>query len=186
MFRRAALLVLLLVMTAAARAAGTQQSLALTTGEIQTLQMFGVTAAWAVDASVATVTSQQSGVTISGRSAGRTTVVIVSVTGQHTYDILVQPRLRAVETTRRNDQVMTEARYSSAAREIQSNVSVSRVDKDKRTEAAVRTLHHAGESVGDRAKTSIAGATYRVFTPHREVTFFDRDVEHRGCRTRSA
>ena len=152
----------------------------LTVGQSQTVPLFGVTAAWAVDASIVDVASQQGSVTLFGRAPGQTKLVVSSVTGERVYDVVVVARAGAMTAAARPraDHASAEARYSSAAREVQSTVQVTRADAKRRTEASVRTVHQTATPRGERARTSVAGASYRVFTRGRELTFLDRDVDH--------
>ena len=172
--------VAVLLALALGAAAETPVSFTLTAGQTEVVQMFGVTAAWSVDTAVVTVLAEGGRVNLSGRSAGRTTIIVVGATGEHHYEVVVNERHGQApkERGRRADRATAEVRYSSAAREIQSSVSVTREGKDKRVEAGLRTVHAAGTPQGDRATTSIAGATYSVFTRGRELTFFDRQVDH--------
>jgi hypothetical protein len=176
---RCALALLLLVVAIAAR--GEERSpFALTAGETQTVRIFGVTAVWAVDPGIVEVAAQQGNVTLFARGIGRTTVIVVGVTGEQRYDVVVHARggAAAPQVQARADRAAAEARYSSAAREIQTSATATHETKTARVEAAVRTVHRAGDVPGDRAKTSIAEATYRIFTRGRELTILDRDVDH--------
>lgn len=159
------------------------QSATLAVRESRVFPIFGATAAWAVDAGVVDVTVQQGKVMLLGRAAGQTKIIVATPTSQQTYDVIVVPRpgtITAAEARqqRDGDAGVAEVRYSSAAREIGVGASVVREDKDKRTEVVVRTISHAGTPQGDHAQTSIATASYRIFTKGHELTFFDRDVDH--------
>lgn len=180
MMSRSVATVAVLLALALGASAETPVTFTLTAGQTEVVQMFGVTAAWSVDTAVVTVLAEGGRVTLSGRSAGRTTIIVVSATGEHHYDVTVNERLGIAPQKRGSsaDRATAEVRYSSAAREIQNSVSVTREGKNKRIEAGLRTVHTAGTPQGDRAKTSIAGATYSVFTRGRELTFFDREVDH--------
>jgi hypothetical protein len=151
--------------------------------ESRVFPVFGATAAWAIEASIVDVTVQQGKVMLLGRSPGQTKIVVSTATSQQTYDVIVVARPGTLATTnaqgQRTDGGTAEVRYSSAARELGVGASVTRADKDKRTEVTVRAITHAETPLGDRAKTSIATASYRVFTRRgREITLFDRDVDH--------
>jgi cell division septation protein DedD len=174
MMRRAAV-VLFLTLATAARA---QQSFTLSLHETRTFQMMGASAAWAVDASIVEASASNGKVSLFGRNAGSTKVVIVSITGQNTFDVTIQPRVGAIAKPQtRAASAVAEVRYSSAARETQTSVAATQESKTRKTEANVR-LVHTGDPQGDRATTSIASASYRVFTKNRELTLFDRDVDH--------
>lgn len=153
----------------------------LSANESRTIEMIGATAAWAVDASIVDVAAQGGKVVLYGRAAGTTKIVVVSITGQNAFDVVVAPRRGssiATKTAPHANSATAEVRYSSAAREIHNNVTVTREDKTRRTEASARVVHHAAEPAGARARTSIPSVSYRIFTRGREVTLLDRDVDH--------
>lgn len=173
------LLIALLVVGAGIASAETR-TLTLTLNETQSVQMFGITAAWAIDASIVDASVQQGNVVLFGRAPGRTTVIVTGVTGEHPYEVIVKPRagtLNAAATAPKRDNGTAEVRYSSAAREVESSVSVSRETKTQRTEAHVRTAHQQ-KPQGDHAKTSIASASIRLIRRKRELTLLDRDIDH--------
>jgi hypothetical protein len=172
-----ALLLLLLVAIAAPAFAA---DVTLTPGESRRMEIFGVTAAWTIDASVADVSVVQGSITLFGRAAGRTKLIVSGVTGEHTYDVSVTQRAgtQTGASHARADRATAELRYASAAGEVQSAVHVTHEDAKRRTEATLRTIHQTETPAGERARTSVAEASYRIFTPGRELTFFDRDVDH--------
>lgn len=167
----------LLFLLCIAGIAGAQPATSLMVRESRVFPVFGATAAWAVDAGVVDVTVQQGKVLLFGRAPGQTKIIVSTASSQQTYDVVVTARPGTSITTNAQPSANggnAEVRYSSAAREIQAGVSIQRAH-DALT---VRTISHAGEPQGDRAKTSIANASYRVFTRGRELTLFDRDVDH--------
>lgn len=172
----AALLTLLLASLAHADA----PALSLLVNETQTVRMLGVTAAWAIDATVVEAAAQGDGVVLSARAPGATKVVVISVTGQHTYDVTVAPRVSSGATAARpqTNGGTAEVRYTSAAREVQNSVALRREGPRGRTEVEVRTIHQTGARQADRAQTSIATASVRLFRRNRELTLLDRDVDH--------
>jgi hypothetical protein len=175
MMRCAAVALLVLSLATAARA---QQSFTLTAGESRSFQMMGASAAWAIDSTIVEVAASNGSVSLFGRHAGTTKIVVVSITGQNTFDVIVQPRAGTVAKPQTSaTSAVAEVRYSSAARETQTAVVAAQETKTRRTEAHARVVH-TGEVQGDRATTSIASASYRVFTKKRELTLFDRDVDH--------
>lgn len=152
----------------------------LTAGETRTAPIAGVTAAWAIDPAVVAIVVKQDGVTVVARAAGSTTIVLIGAAGEQRYRVVVNARAgsNAARAPANADQANVETRYSSAGRELQNSVTTMRTDGTKRTEVSVRTIHHAGNAIGDRANTSIASASYRIFTGNRELTFLDREVDH--------
>jgi hypothetical protein len=169
-------LLLLLVPSAAG-----QPSFALLVKETQTVRMLGVTAAWAIDPAVVDASAQHDGVVLSARAPGATKVVVISVTGQHTYDVTVTARegFGTPAARPRTNGGTAEVRYSSAVREIQNSVTLRRENQKQRMDVEVRTIHQAGDDrQAGRAQTSIATASVRLFRRNRELTLLDRDVDH--------
>jgi hypothetical protein len=164
----------------AALEARTARPVTLTAGESRTVEIAGATAAWAIDASIVDVAVQQGKVTLMGRGAGGTKVIVVSVTGQSALDVTVTPRASssATQQAMRASAGTAEVRYSSAAHEVQNSVTYQRETKTKKTELQVRTIYHTATPVGDRAATSVPSVSYRIFTRGHELTLFDRDVDH--------
>jgi hypothetical protein len=154
----------------------------LAAGESRTIEMMGATAAWAIDTTIVDVAASNGKVTIFARAAGATKIVIISITGQNAFDVVVasRPGTAAKKTSQSNRATagVAEVRYSSAAKEIQNSVAITREEKNRKTEIAARVVHHAAEPVGDRATTSVPAVSYRIFTRGREITFFDREVDH--------
>jgi hypothetical protein len=161
--------------------AETRNALDLLVHETQTVQMLGVTAAWAVDAAVVDASAQQGSVVLFGRAPGATKVIVVSVTGQHTYDVTVaaRPGTTTAPGPMPAARATAEVRYSSATREIQNRVTVTREGRQQqRSEVDVRTIHQTDTPQGERARTSVATASVRLFRRNRELTLLDRDVDH--------
>lgn len=191
--KRACALALLLLVTAAAAAseitdaaraalsARDAHPVTMAAGELQTLEIAGATAAWAIDVSIVDVAVQAGRVTLLARAAGTTKVIVISGTGQRTLDIAVTPRSgsrSAQPATTRGTAGTAEVRYSSASREVQTGVTVLRETKNKKTELEVRTVHQVAPTPGDRASTSVPSVSYRIFTRGHELTLFDREVDH--------
>lgn len=174
---RGAVLALLVFAIPAAAA----EPIALIVGESRTLQMMGASAAWSIDGAIAEASARDGHVTIFGRGAGTTKVIVVSITGENAVDVVVAPRHvapRAAPTP--HARTMAEVRYSSAARELQNSVTV----RGANSETSVRLIH-ASAAEGDRASTSVATAYYRLFDRDREITILDRDVDHSALTLRN-
>lgn len=174
-------LLVALLIVCAARASAQTRPFTLTAGESLAIEMFGLTAAYAIDASVLAASAAPGQLLLLARASGRTKLIVVSATGQHTYEVIVEPRAGTLAAggaaKRASDRATAEVRYSTAARELQNTVTVARESKTQRTEAHLRTVHQA-DPAGERAKTSIASASFRMFRRDRELTLLDRDVDH--------
>ncbi|MFL6244487.1 MAG: carboxypeptidase regulatory-like domain-containing protein, partial [Thermoanaerobaculia bacterium] len=160
--------------------AATTTSINLSVNETRNLQILGVTAAWAVDTNIVDAAVTNRGVTLFGRGGGRTRVVIIGVTGENALEVIVEPKPNTANPTATAParQTIADVRYSSATREVQNGVTMTRQEGDRRTQLDVRTIHQTANINGDRPKTSVPVVSYGIFTGKREVTFFDRDVLH--------
>jgi len=145
------------------------------------MQILGATSAFAVDPSIAEATAVSGSVSIFGRSAGRTQVVVVSMTGQTTFDVIVAERRDLAQSTLTTRAGGTDGRvqtrYVSARRELHNTVDIVTVSAKKRTELHVENVNY-GEKTGSRATATLPSVSYRVFTARRELTFLDRLVDH--------
>jgi cell division septation protein DedD len=172
-----------LVLLALAASAQQTRPLTLTVNETQSIDLAGVTAAYAIDATILDASAGNGRLLLVARAAGRTKVMVIGAHGEHAYDVIVtrppgMAERTAAAAAARAESGVAELRYSSASREVQASVTAARETKTRRTEASLRAVHQGAEPRGDRARTSIASASYRIFTRRREVTLFDRDVDH--------
>lgn len=164
-------------MFGARRAAATYT---LTIAQSQTIPHAGATAAWAVDANVVDVATRNGAVTLFGRAAGKTKVIVISAAGETAFDVAVSANRTAGAKRQpaQSGRGTADVRYSSAARELQNSLTVARESKEGRTELHVRTVTYGEQPAGERARTSIPSASIRFFRGARELTLFDRDVDH--------
>lgn len=160
--------------------AATTTGITLAVDETRHLQILGVTAAWAVDTNIVDAAVMNRGVTLFGRSGGRTRVVVIGVTGENALEVVVEGKPAAAKTiaAAAGSQTIADVRYSSVTREVQNGVTMTRQESGRRTQLDVRTIHQTGGVNGDRPATSVPVVSYGIFTGKREITFFDRDVLH--------
>jgi hypothetical protein len=144
--------------------------------ESATFRVMGATAAYAIDGAVAEASVANGDVIVYGKSAGRTQLVIVSITGQTTFDVIVTGRGGAAALqTRSASAGRVETRYASAGRQVRNDVDVARVDGDRRTEVHLETARY-GQYAGQQTSVTLPSLSLRMFTPRREITLFDRFV----------
>jgi hypothetical protein len=177
--KRACLTVLLLV--APRLFASTTTAIALAVNESRQIRILGVTAAWAVDATIVDAAVGNGGVTLFGRSSGRTRVMVIGITGENALDVVVEAKpnqFARSNAVAAGPQTVAEVRYSSATREIQNNVTMTNEDHGKRTQVIVRSVHQTAPGLTNRPTTSLPYVSYGIFTGKRELTFLDRDVVH--------
>ncbi|HEX7192236.1 MAG TPA: SdrD B-like domain-containing protein [Thermoanaerobaculia bacterium] len=145
--------------------------LTVTAGEARQLLTPGVTAAYAVDGSIAEASAHGGVVTIAGKSAGTTRVVIVTMEETRTIDIVVVARVAATPIAQtRAPAAVAETRYTSSTRQETTIVDVASGDEKRRTEVHVMNVN--------QPRTSFPSASYSIVTPARRITFFDRPVDN--------
>jgi hypothetical protein len=160
--------------------ASTTTSIALTVNESRNLQILGVTAAWAIDPNIVDAAAANGSVSLFAKSVGRTRVMVVGITGENVLDVTVQGKQGAAKPKVAvvGSNTVAEVRYSSATREIQDHVTITREEPGRRTLIDVRAIHQTAHANGDRPGTSIPVVSYGIFTGKRELTLFDREVAH--------
>ncbi|HEX8170941.1 MAG TPA: SPOR domain-containing protein [Thermoanaerobaculia bacterium] len=169
-----------LLVAAAALQAQTPRSFTVSLHNSLSLQILGATAAYATDPSIADAAVANGTVTLFGRGVGRTQIIVVSITGQNAFELLVQPRAgahtadAAAKSARGGIDGRAELRYASAGRELHNRIDVTRERGGTRTEAHVETAQFRRPE----ATTALPSASYRIFTPKRELTLLDRTVDH--------
>jgi len=168
--RIAALLLLFLAATAAA------QPFAVNVHESATYLVPGATAAYAIDAAVADASATNGNVILYGRGAGRTQIVVITLSGQSSFDVVVTSRQALAPQAQQTTAGRVETRYASAGRQVHNSVDVAHVDGARRTEAHVETARY-GDYAGQRTSVTLPSISYRMFSPGREITFFDRYVD---------
>lgn len=142
-----------------------------TAGEGRQLLVPGVTAAYAVDGSIAEASSHSGVVTISGKSAGTTRVVIVTMEETRTIDVVVVARVASTPIAEtKAAAAAVETRYTSSTRQATTTIDVAGGDEERRTEVHVMSVN--------QPRTSFPSASYSIVTPARRITFFDRPVDN--------
>lgn len=146
------------------------------------MQVFGATAAYCVDPNIAEVAVYNGSVTLFGRTAGKTQLVVVSITGQTTFEVTVPARggvPSATATQRKGSEARVETRYVSARQEIHNTIDVSNETSKKRTQIHVENVNYREREKTNVGKTAtVPSVSYSVFTPKRELTLLDRVVDH--------
>ncbi|MDP9192657.1 MAG: SPOR domain-containing protein [Acidobacteriota bacterium] len=177
---RSRLLLFLAALTLAASASASTTTITLAVHESRQLQILGVTAAWAIDTTIVDAALTNRGVSLFGRSAGRTRVMIIGVTGENTLEIVVEGKksMTAAAKIPSGSLTTAESRYSGATREVQNNVSMTHEKPGRITQVNVRSVHQTSSMNGERPGTSLPVVSYGIFTGKRELTLFDRDVMH--------
>ncbi|HVR40905.1 MAG TPA: pilus assembly protein N-terminal domain-containing protein, partial [Thermoanaerobaculia bacterium] len=144
------------------------------------IQIAGATAAYAVDPSIADANVVGDIVSVTGRSAGTTQIVIVTAGGSATYTVVV----RAREGTRIDkgrvvspNRASVEARYSTT--ELQNSVEMVRESGATKTELRATVVANRTKSSldGGGSRATFRFLTWRSTSPGRELTLFDDTVD---------
>ena len=132
------------------------------------------TAAYAIEPSIADAVATNGEVSVFGRSAGETQLVIVVGGSQLIMDVkVVAPAVTPQRQKRGGTEGRIEVRYGTAERQTHAAVDIARDEGPRRTELHVESVHY-GQKAGYRAETTLPSVSYRIFTPGRELTLFDR------------
>jgi hypothetical protein len=138
------------------------------------LQIPGVTAAYAVDGTIADAAAAGGTITIFGRAAGETQIVVVALGGTRTFPLIVKSRITAAaaQQQRSNERATVETRYTTSQRQIQNSVEVVREDGSRKLEVRATHVSYGGSD------NALRLFTIRHTTPARELTFFDDTIDN--------
>jgi hypothetical protein len=175
------MLAVAVVLAIASAASAADYTLKIDVAETASIDVAGATAAYAIDPTIANAAPARGGVSIIGRAAGSTQVVVVTAAGTRT--ILVTVRARAASPRPGSDAASAEhgsyeVRYASAGQQVQTSVGAVRNDGARRDEVSMQTSTSLGRRFAGEPASVIRSATYRVTTPRRELTFFDSGLHH--------
>jgi hypothetical protein len=158
---------------AATLTAQPQRAITVNVHDTFVMNVFGATAAYVVDPNVAEVAVYNGNVSVFGRAAGKTQLVVVSITGQTTFEVNVPPRAgmqQPAAAQRGGSGARVESRYVSPRQEVHNTIDITSETAKKRTQVHVENISGRTPSV-----------SYSVFTARgskRELTFLDRVVDH--------
>jgi cell division septation protein DedD len=171
-------LVMALALTFPARA---DDSLHLSAGETRTFEIRGLTAAYAVDSSVADASARGGVLTLIARGAGTTRVVVVTMDETKTLEVTIVARIVPASSRSAGgaqpEVASVETRYSSSARQFTASVDASSVSGARKTETHVIAVRTTGDRPG-LAPVSFPSASYSIITPGQRLTFLDAGVDN--------
>lgn len=144
----------------------------------------GATAAFSLDSQYADAWAKEGNVTVTGRTPGRTSVVIVTGSGTEALPVEVTQPKAAMPQRAQNAAAAESAshgsydvRYTTEPAAVQQSISLSRRDGDR-----TMNLHLAGITAIDRrfdhSRQAFPAGYYQLITPRREITFLDKEVNH--------
>lgn len=170
-----------IVLAIASSARAADYTIAISVGESTTIDLAGATAAWAIDPAIADASAVRGGVSLAGRAAGSTQVTVVTAAGTRTIVVTVRSRAQSPHAggeVASPEHGTYEVRYASAGRQVQTAANLVRNDGDRRDEVQVQTSTSFGTRFAGEPASVVRSATYRITTPHRELTFFDSGLHH--------
>jgi SdrD B-like protein len=156
------------------------EQLNVTAGESRQLLVPGVTAAYAVDGAIAEASSRSGVVTVTGKSAGTTRIVVVTMDETRTIDLVVVARISAAPIGSANAKppaATVETRYTSSTRQVTNVIDVAAGTDKRRTEVHLMNVRETGRDVYG-ARTSFPSASYAIITPRQRITFLDSAVDN--------
>ena len=149
-----------------------------------TFQVDGATAAYTLDEFFAEATAENGVVTVEGKVAGDTHVVVVTPSGAQTFEILVNlmppvyppgyvPPTTGAEPAQSG---FYEGRYYSNPAEIQNQIDFMKIGGDNWTHFNVVETNLLG-AVEDLPRVALSSATYEIATADRDITIFDKYLD---------
>ena len=147
--------------------------------ETATIEIPGVTAAYAIDPSIADVTASAGRVTVTGRSAGTTQLIGVTANGTRAFLITIAARQSAQvprAVTLHQPVARVESRYASDSGQMQNGFDVFTNDAERQSQLHLVTIHRFRNSFG-QSTDAIPSAFYRIASPRRSITFLDEIVD---------
>jgi hypothetical protein len=149
-----------------------------------TFQVEGATAAYTLDEFFAEATAENGVVTVQGKVAGDTHVVVVTPSGAQTFEILVnllphvyppgyEPPTTGAEMAQSG---YYEGRYYSNPAEIQNQIDFMKINGDNWTHMHVVETNLLGADQ-DLPRVALSSLTYEVATADRDVTLFDKYLD---------
>jgi hypothetical protein len=149
-----------------------------------TFQVDGATAAYTLDEFFAEATAENGVVTVEGKVAGDTHVVVVTPAGAQTFEILVNlmppvyPRGYVPPTTgaEQTQSGYYEGRYYSNPAEIQNQIDFMKINGDNWTHINVVETNLLGADQ-DLPRVALSSVTYEIATADRDITLFDKYLD---------
>ncbi|HKO02098.1 MAG TPA: pilus assembly protein N-terminal domain-containing protein, partial [Thermoanaerobaculia bacterium] len=170
-----------IVLAIASAALAADYTIAIAVGESTTIDLAGATAAYAIDPTIADAAPGRGGVSLVGRAAGSTQVIVVTAAGTRTIVVTVRSRAqspRAGGDAASPERGTYEVRYASAGQQVQTAANMVRTEGTRREEVQVQTSTSLGARFAGEPSSVVRSATYRITTPRRELTFFDSGLHH--------
>jgi hypothetical protein len=153
-------------------------------GKTITFQVDGATAAYSLDGFFAEATAENGLVSVEGKVAGATHVVVIAPSGTQTIEILVNmlppvypPGFVAPSSAMELAQSgYYEGRFYSSPGEIQNQFDFSKVSGDNWTHFNVVETNLLGAGQG-LPRAALSAATYEIATADRDITLFDKYLD---------
>jgi hypothetical protein len=150
-----------------------------------TFQVDGATAAYTLDGFFAEATAENGQVSVEGKVAGDTHVVVVTPSGTQTFEILVNlmPPVYPpgfVAPTSGPEPAQSgyyEGRYYSNPAEIQNQIDFMKINGDNWTHIHVVETSLLGAVEEGQARVALSSATYEIATADRDITLFDKYLD---------
>jgi len=139
-----------------------------------------VTAVLVIDAQLADASVRNGIVTITGRSAGTTQIVLITAAGSMTLPLTVRaPKAAFVSAaTASPEHVTAGVRYTSGSSQVQGSIDYAQQHGDRKTEAHLLDVHTVSNRFPGEPANTLRAVTWKTSTSSRELTLFDDVVNN--------
>jgi hypothetical protein len=148
--------------------------------ETATIEISGVTAAYAIDSSIADVSVSAGGlVTVIGRSAGTTQLIGVTANGTRSFLITVAARIATQvphAVASHQPIARAESRYSSDSGQMQNSFDAFTNDGERQSQFHLVNIHRFRDTFG-QSTNAFPSVFYRITSPRRSIAFLDDLVD---------
>lgn len=167
---------LVLALAARAVAAAELKPVEMMTRETTSVALFGITAAWSLEPSIADASATDGNVTIYARGAGHTKVIAVTMAGQQTIDVTVKPRVVRSNGAAgaSGDAGVVQAQYSTGSRQLQNELTLRKEDGGRVSSLQLHTVTNVASQATANDRVATPSVSYTTAKNGRAVTLFDQ------------
>src|SRR5579872_4054962 len=149
------------------------------------IEMPGATAAYVLDSTYADATAENGIVTVSGKIAGRTHIMVVTAGGPQPFEITVtNPPVKIPAGVFNPFNVaggiesgFSESRYNSYPSQLQTTLDFSRREGGTTIHTHLSGIRHLGTVSDGQSRTTLSSAYFQISTPRREITILDQFLD---------
>ena len=147
-----------------------------------TIEVPGATAAFVLNATYADASAENGVVTVTGKIAGTTHVMVVTAAGPQPYEVVVtNPAVKHLSGFLNAEMLhmgiesgYVDSRYNSSPGQIQDQLDFSRRQDDNITHMHLVGTEIFGPLFTGESRTQLSSASYEISTPERDITILDQ------------